>query len=36
MPLHVSSTCVHRQEVNCKVQFLPPDDKHMCSKHVEA
>jgi len=20
----------------CKVQFWPPDDEHMCSKHVEA
>jgi len=29
MPLHVSSTCADRQ-------FCPPDDEHMCSKHVEA
>ena len=70
MPLNVSSTCVHRQEVkivlyslwyhhtyrwpsraqsvhgtatymcddtrDCIVQFWPPDDEHMCSKHVEA
>jgi hypothetical protein len=69
MPLHVSSTCAHRQEVKivlytlwyhhtyrwpsraqvqgmvtytcddtrgCIVQFRPPDDEHMCSKHVEA
>ena len=74
MPLHVSSTCAHRQEVKivlyslwyhhtyrwlsrvqvergpvrgtatyrcddtrgCIVQFWPPDDEHMCSKHVEA
>ena len=76
MPLHVSSTCPHRQEVKIVlyslwyhhtetsewskitkitkitkiqfykyehivvkllvVQFLPPDDEHMCSKHVEA
>ena len=76
MPLHVSSTCVHRQEVKiilyslwyhhtyrwpsgaqvervlsqpvqgtatygcddtrgCIVQFCPPDDEHMRSKHVE-
>jgi len=20
----------------CLMQFLPPDDEHMCSKHVEA
>ena len=55
MPLHVSSTCAHHQEVKigdrlvhetatyrcddtrgCVMQFWPPDDKHMCSKHVEA
>jgi hypothetical protein len=21
---------------DCIVQFLPPDDEHLCSKHVEA
>jgi len=70
MPLHVSSTCAHHQEVEfalhslwyhhtetsewskitkitthvfqyddtrgCVMQFRPPDDEHMCSKHVEA
>jgi len=55
MPLHVSSTCAHHQEVKialhslwyhhtyrcddtsgCVLQFWPPDDEHMCSKHVEA
>ena len=55
MPLHVSSTCTHHQEVKialhslwyhhtyrcddnrgCIIQFWPPDDEHMCSKHVEA
>jgi hypothetical protein len=55
MPLHVSSTCAHRQEVKialhslwyhhayrcddtrgCVMQLWPPDDEHMCSKHVEA
>ena len=77
MPLHVSSTCDHHQEVRialhslwyhhtflgrwirrkfsetwplwspldtykcddtrgCVMQFLPPDDQHTCSKHVEA
>ena len=54
MPLHVSSTCAHHQEVKiallvhetatytcdwyrrlCNV-IWPPDDEHMCSKHVEA
>jgi hypothetical protein len=66
MPLHVSSTTVHRQEAkivlyslwyhhtyrcdntrdcivqyrcddtrDCTVQFWPPDDEHLCSKHVE-
>jgi len=57
MPLHVSSTYAHHQEVKialhslwyhettshryddtrgCVMQFLPPDDEHMCSEHVEA
>jgi len=51
MPLHVSSTCAHHQEVEvkialhslwyhhtyrCVMQFWPPDDEHMCSKHIEA
>ena len=56
MPLHVSSTSAHHQEVkialhslwyhhtyrcdddtrSCVKQFWPPDDEHMCSKHVEA
>ena len=54
MPLHVSRTCAHRQEVKialhslwyhhtyrcddtrgCVMQFWPPDDEQMCSKHVE-
>jgi len=61
MPIHVSSTCAHHQEVKialhslwyhqtyrwpsrahlcddtrgCVTQFWPPDDEHMCSKHVE-
>ena len=76
MPLHVSSTCAHHQEIKialhnlwyhhtyrwpsrtqvepvlsqpvqetatyryddtrgCVMQFRPPDDEHMCSKHVE-
>ena len=55
MPLHVSSTRAHHQEVKialhslwdhytyrcddtrgCLMQFWPPDDEHICSKHVEA
>ena len=51
MPLHVSSTCAHHQDVKialhsvsyrcddnrgCVMQFWPPDDEQMCSKHVEA
>ena len=57
MPLHVSSTCAHRQEAKivlyslwyhhtevfqcddtrgCIVQFWPPNDEHMCSKHLRA
>ena len=54
MPLHVSSTCAHHQEVKiplhylwfhqtyrcdntrgCVMEFWPPDDEHMCSKHVK-
>ena len=47
MPLHVSSMCAHHQEVKivlhslcddtrgCVIQFWPPDDEHMCSKHVK-
>jgi len=42
MPLHVSSLCAYHQEVKitlhrgCIMQFWPPDDEHICSKHVEA
>ena len=55
MPLYVSSTYAHHQEVKialhslwyhhtyrcddtrgCAMQFWPPDDEHMCSKHAEA
>ena len=52
MPLHVSDTCAHHQEVKIALRSLwyhhtyrcdrcddtswPPDDKHICSKHVEA
>ena len=33
MPLHVSRCDDTR---GCVMQFWPPDDEHMCSKHVEA
>jgi hypothetical protein len=33
MPLHVSSSCAHHEEVKIA---LPPDDENMCSKHLEA
>ena len=46
MPLHVSSTCAHHQEVKIALHSIwyhhtyrcddTPDDEHMCSKHVEA
>ena len=43
MPLHVSSTCAHHQEVKIALHNLwyhhtyrCDDDEHMCSKHVEA
>jgi len=41
MPLHVSSTCAHHtyrcdDTRGCVMQFWPPDDEHMCSKHVAA
>jgi len=54
-PVHVSSTYAHHQEVKtalhslwyhhtdrcddtrgCVMRFWPPDDEHMCSKHVQA
>jgi len=41
MPLHVSSTCAHHQEVKIALHSLWYHhtyrcDEHMCSKHVEA
>jgi len=43
MPLHVSSTCAHHQEVKISLHSLwyhhtyrCDDEEHMCSKHVEA
>jgi len=43
-PVHRSSLnlCTGRPPTECDdtrgcvMQFLPPDDEHMCSKHVEA
>ena len=29
-------TPIGGRPVHCIVQFCPPDDKHVCSKHVEA
>ena len=43
MPLHVLSQPVHGTATyrcddtrDCTVQFWPPNDEHVCSKHVEA
>jgi len=36
MPLHVSSTAYGNITPGCVMKFWPPDDEHMCSKHVEA
>jgi len=36
MPLHVSSTYRCDDTRGCVMQFWPPDDEHMCSKHIEA
>ena len=35
MSLHVSSTYRCDDTGGCVMQFWPPDDEHMCSKHVE-
>ena len=31
---HHTYRCDHTRD--CKIQFCPPDDEHMCSKHVES
>ena len=31
-----TATCMCDDTRGCIVQFWPPDDEHMCSKHVEA
>jgi len=35
---HVHETATYRCDdtIGCVMQFWPPDDEHMCSKHVEA
>jgi len=35
-PEHETATYRCDDTRGCVMQFLPPDDKHMCSKHVEA
>jgi hypothetical protein len=35
-PVHGTGTYRHDDTIGCIVQFWPLDDKHMCSKHVEA
>ena len=35
-PVHGTATYRSDDTRDCIVQFCPPDDEHMCSKHVEA
>jgi len=35
-PVHETATCRCDDTRGCVMQFWPPDDEHMCSKHVEA
>ena len=35
-PVHQTATYRFDDARGCVMQFWPPDDKHMCSKHVEA
>ena len=35
-PVHGTATYKCDDTRDCIVQFWPPDDKHLCSKHVEA
>ena len=35
-PVHRTATYKCDDTRDCIVQFWPPDDKHLCSKHVEA
>ena len=35
-PVHQTATNRCDDTRDCVMQFLPPDDEHICSKHVEA
>ena len=35
-PVHQTATYRCDDTIGCVMQFWPPDDEHMCSKHVEA
>ena len=35
-PVHGMATYKCDDTRDCIIQFCPPDDQHMCSKHVEA
>ena len=35
-PVHETATYRCDDARGCVIQFWPPDDEHMCSKHVEA
>ena len=34
--VHGTTTYMCDDTRDCIIQFCPPDDEHMCSKHVEA
>ena len=36
LPVHGTATYSYDDTRDCIIQFCPPDDEHMCSKHVEA
>ena len=35
-PVHGTATYRSDDTRDCIIQFCPPDNEHMCSKHVEA
>ena len=35
-PVHGTATYSCDDTRDCIIKFCPPDDEHMCSKHVEA
>ena len=35
-PVHETATSSYDDTRGCVMKFWPPDDEHMCSKHVEA